>query len=117
MDSASNPPNEPRRAITDSPWFWLLLFAGMALLGLETLGPKYGRRQSQIERQHQGRQYTQLEAQQPHDAPPKIEYSTPDHTIVALGPLRVLTLVLVFVAAGGLWFDRKAARSPHTERP
>jgi hypothetical protein len=46
----------PRPPITDSPWFWAYLFSLAALLALAMIGPKYSRRQTQIERQFQGRQ-------------------------------------------------------------
>jgi hypothetical protein len=45
-----------RPPITDSPWFWAYLFSLAALLALALVGPKYSRRQSQIERQFEGRQ-------------------------------------------------------------
>lgn len=42
--------------ITDSPWFWVLLFSGMALGALVAMGPKYGGRQSRLELQYQARE-------------------------------------------------------------
>ena len=53
----SDPSPEPKREpITDSPWFWLSLFLGMAVLGVAVIGPKYARRQQALERREEGRE-------------------------------------------------------------
>ena len=58
---AAEKPDEPqlieRPPITDSPWFWLELFSGMALVGILVIGPKFVQRQGQIERRFEGRQH------------------------------------------------------------
>ncbi len=41
--------------MTDSPWFWGLLFSVMALVSLALIAPKYDRRQGQIEGRYLGR--------------------------------------------------------------
>ena len=41
--------------LTDSPWFWLLLFATAALAALSVIGPKHLWRQARIERMQHGR--------------------------------------------------------------
>lgn len=50
----------PFRA-TDSPWFWGMMFSGMALLGLGLIAPKEDVRQRQIERRFLGRQEAHVE--------------------------------------------------------
>jgi hypothetical protein len=45
---------DPRR-LTDSPWFWGLLFSLMGLTSLALISPKYDRRQGQIEGRYLGR--------------------------------------------------------------
>src|SRR5262245_54879706 len=51
MSSSSSRP-----LLTDSPWFWLLLFAGMALAALLVVSPKYARRQEGVERKFHARE-------------------------------------------------------------
>lgn len=50
----------PFRA-TDSPWFWGMMFSGMALVGLALIAPKEDVRQRQIERRFLGRQEAHVE--------------------------------------------------------
>ena len=54
-----NPQSEirnPQSGLTDSPWFWVLIFSAMALVALIAMGPKYGGRQSRMEVKYQARQ-------------------------------------------------------------
>jgi hypothetical protein len=46
----------PSHALTDSPWFWLLLFAGFGIGAMLAIGPKYSLRQGGIETRFQNRQ-------------------------------------------------------------
>jgi len=46
----------PRISLTDSPWFWIGLFAWAAILGLIAIGPKYAARQQGLERRQEGRE-------------------------------------------------------------
>ena len=55
-DSAA-PPKAP---LAESPWFWLALFAGMALFALVVIQGKYTRRQGRIDQRY----VDKLEAQQ-----------------------------------------------------
>lgn len=86
-----------RPPLTDSPWFWVCLFATAALLGLWLAGGKYGARQSQIERQYQARQ---LHGQSVKPAGEREELSTADDTLITLGPL--YAIVGVSLAASWL---------------
>lgn len=95
-----NSTSAPRRVLTDSPWYWLMWFSLIALVGLQAVGYKYGQRQAQIERQHQALQWAQLDRQAAETA--AIEYSTPERTIITLWPLRVLLLALLVVSTVGL---------------
>ena len=73
-----------RRPASDSPWFWAYLFGTAALLALAVIGPKYGQRQAQIERQFQGREWA---AQNEAGVTTEVEMSTSDETLISLRPL------------------------------
>ncbi len=49
------PPIEPARSITDSPWFWVILFGAAALVGLVAIAPKHAQRQARLERKNDTR--------------------------------------------------------------
>jgi len=53
-------PSPPFR-LTDSPWFWGLMFSVMALVGMGLIAPKYDIRQRQIEGRFLGRQNAAIE--------------------------------------------------------
>lgn len=53
----------PPGRLTDSPWFWSLLFSVMSLVGIGLIGPKYARRQAQIEGRFLGRERAAVERQ------------------------------------------------------
>jgi hypothetical protein len=40
----------PRPSLTENPWFWLMLFGGVGVLGVIAIGPKHAARQARIER-------------------------------------------------------------------
>jgi hypothetical protein len=42
--------------LSDSPWFWLLLFAVVGLAALAVIGPKHMRRQQRLVRMQQARE-------------------------------------------------------------
>jgi len=49
-------PNSSRPPLTDSPWFWVLLFAVAGLIALLTIAPQYRPRQRRIEMQYMARE-------------------------------------------------------------
>lgn len=49
------PSTQPYR-LTDSPWFWAIVFSLMALAGIGLIAPKFDVRQRQIEGRYLGRQ-------------------------------------------------------------
>lgn len=113
MEALGRPP------ITDSPWFWVMLFALMALGAIVAIGGKYGRRQAGIERQFQARQRI-VEQQvagnspaaasrttaQEHGSPPR-DFSQPGETLVPLWPLAAVLVLVALFAAGMLWRSRR----------
>ena len=116
--------------LTDSPWFWALLFSVVALGGMATLvfSGWYGKRQTRLERQYQARERVaekinaennpeaakrtgELEAQRP--------FATPGNNLITLWPLAVLLGIVAAVAAAMLYRGRarpglpqNAAESP-----
>jgi len=72
------------RSMIDSPWFWAYLFTTTALIGLALIGPKFAARQSQIEREFQGRQRA---AQNIQGQEPSGDLSTAEKTLISLRPL------------------------------
>jgi hypothetical protein len=97
----------PPRPITDSPWFWVCLFAAAALIGLALISSKYGKRQAQIEREFQGRQRA---AQNVQGQSPNVPLSTPDETMIPLWPL-VLALSALIPIAFFLLHRRQSTQS------
>ena len=47
---------DQRPPITDSPWFWLIVFSCSALAGLVAIAPKYSVRQAGVERKSAARE-------------------------------------------------------------
>jgi hypothetical protein len=98
-----------RAPITDSPWFWLLVFSSMALVALLAIGGKYGQRQARMERQYQARERVATGARGEQAAAVTEEgterrpYATPDATLIPIWPLKVVFAVLALVAAAMLF--------------
>lgn len=49
--------HEKTARLTDSAWFWVMLFSCVSLIGMQLLDWKYNQVQSRLERQFQGRQW------------------------------------------------------------
>jgi hypothetical protein len=93
-------------AAVDSPWFWLCLFSGVALLAVAAIGPKYAKRQAGIERKFQMREHV-AERRAAGDANPDDEvFTLPAETAATLWPI-VILLVVVFVASAGMLLRRR----------
>lgn len=82
--------------LTDSPWFWVLLFAAVGLLALATIHGQYGKRQAHLERQYQARERI---AEHAVGDSSRREYSTPAHTLIPVWPLAAVLIVVIVVAA------------------
>src|SRR5262245_23050233 len=56
MPAATDNSASGNLAITDSPWFWVMLFSAMGLVALAVTAPKYASRQGRLELQYQAHQ-------------------------------------------------------------
>jgi hypothetical protein len=93
--------------MTDSPWFWAYLFGTAALVALALMGPKYGSRQAQIEREFQGRQRA---AQNMGGQEPDVEMSSADRLLITLRPLFWGLAALTTVAWIVFWWTRRGTQ-------
>ena len=84
-----------RTSITDSPWYWVYLFATAGLIVLTLAGTKFSSRQTQIERAAQGRQRA---VQNVSGKEPVTPMSDVQHTQITLRPLYVVLGLLLIVA-------------------
>jgi hypothetical protein len=87
--------------ITDSPWFWVLLFSIVGLVALGGISGQYGKRQARLERQYQARE--RIRDDEIGDAavgdPARRDYSSPEKTLIPIWPLAVPLGGVVVVAA------------------
>ncbi|MBW3597225.1 MAG: hypothetical protein KY475_08115 [Planctomycetes bacterium] len=106
----------PRRPpLSDSPWFWVYLFATFALIVLTVMRPRVLERQAQLERKVQGRQRA---AEQAAGREPQTPLSTPSQTVIPLGPLFVLLGAAWIVSWIMLWRRRRGTpESPAPSSP
>ena len=96
-----------RAPITDSPWYWVLLFSVVGLGAMAAIHVKYGRRQANLERQYQARERVQDDATVD---PDRRDYSTPEATLIPIWPLAVVLGGVAAVAAAMLLRDRRRQR-------
>jgi hypothetical protein len=121
--------NAETPTLTDSPWFWVLMFSLVALLALGVIAGsgRYGRRQATLERQYQARQRVAEKLVErdhygnpvPVNKTPRIPrtqddvvplpYATPENTLLPLWPLAALLVMIA--AAAGLILRREYHRS------
>jgi len=117
------PSSTSRFRPTDSPWFWSLAFSIMALVGLGLIGPKYARRQGQLERRFQGRQESALERQRRAAGLPEVDLAAAarpaeriDAPIVPLWTLGLLAAAAAAGSGGLLALDWRRAVQPRIDR-
>jgi len=96
----------PRPPLTDSPWFWLYLFATAGLIGGALIQPKFNQRQAQIERQYQGRSRAE---QQKAGQEPTVEMSTPGQNEWNLRPLFAVLATGAVIGWFVFWLRRRRA--------
>jgi hypothetical protein len=104
--------SQANSGLTDSAWFWVLIFALMGLVALFAMHGKYSRRQANIERNYQARERVaeQVTAENNSQEPDRMdklevrhEFSTPDENLVPLWPLGVLLGLASGIASAMLY--------------
>ena len=93
--------------LAESIWFWIVCFSAAGLLALAAIGPKYDRRQAQIERQYQARGQVHRDVAEGHPLGEMadrdiVRYSTAGDTLILLRPLRIVLVVVILIAAVAL---------------
>ena len=125
MDAANDPagnsprdaPAEPASAkpaapVTDSPWFWAVLFLNAALIGLMLIGAKYRKREAMLERRYEIRRDSALRkaAGQPIVEQTGAEADPQAQDRPLLVPLEPLAAVLVAIDLVAIAFYRRSRR-------
>jgi len=123
MMATSDEPPSPGPAgfrPTDSPWFWGLMFSLMALVGIGLIGPKFAKRQGQLERRYLGRERAAVERSRravgldPQDLaatavePPPLTAAEPAERIVPLWTLATAAGAAAACSAAMLWREWRA---------
>lgn len=126
-DRQTNPQSEirnPKSSVTDSPWYWVLVFSLMALAALAAISGKYGRRQANIERQYQAReriaekqadQNNRTNAARIENQEARRPFATPDERLIPLWPLAILLGLVALVAAAMLYRASRAGPGPDSK--
>jgi hypothetical protein len=85
--------------VTDSPWYWVLIFALAALVGIFTIGPKFERRQEIVETKFHARERAQKRESLEQPAGQAGSSSErPWSRIFTLGPLVVVIVTIALFA-------------------
>lgn len=122
MSVSSSPPTA-RPPITDSPWFWLLLFSAAGIACLMLIAPKYWPRQRRLEMQYLAREEIlrrqaegeplAREAGQEGDAAPP----TTSDVIIPLWPLTGACVFVLLLSTGMLWRSRRLLPAAEPDSP
>jgi hypothetical protein len=121
---ADLPPTEPYR-LTDSPWFWGLMFAVMALAGIGLIAPKFDIRQRQVEGRYLGRDAAAQERARRSAGLEPVDLADSARDRAEAQPGRIVplwTLALGSAAAAAacgfmLWRERSGPPAPGFRRP
>ncbi len=109
---SSDASNSPK--LTDSPFFWLMVFSAMAMMAATVIGPKYAVRMARKERMMNANETiavareTGVRASEvDHDSPPVIPYTEADYLkSPQLGWVLGILATLMFVGAAGMHYSR-----------
>ena len=112
----------PSSALTASPWFWLLLFAGFGIGALLAIGPKYSLRQGGIETRFQNRQMARQwdgEVIESAEAIEAVRLPTAPgerSLLISLRPLFIAIGSMIAMALLGTWYAKSKAAPLQTDR-
>lgn len=109
----SEQPRQTRASVTESPWYWLYLFATAGLVALIVVGPKFLVRQQREEFNFRGRQQVMNEAAGS-DQETRPDSPSPDETRITLTPLYLILAALLIFAWVNLWWRHFRFRAPGT---
>ena len=101
---------QARPPLTDSPWFWVLAFSLTAIAALAAISGKYGRRQSNDERQYQAAERIaagETGSAASSESTGRRPYATPGDPLIPLWPLTLILATIALVAALMLWRSRR----------
>ncbi len=109
-----------RPPLTDSGWFWALMFSLMSLVAIAVIGPKWDWRQRQLEGRYLGREQAAAERQRRAEglAPVDLAETAADRDAVAPGrivPAWTLAMLAAAAAAGSaamLWREQRSGGRP-----
>jgi hypothetical protein len=91
--------------LSDTPWFWVYVFATSALAAILVIGPKYLQRQAQLEREYRARVVMRQTTEIPGT---RAATERPGDPFISLGPL--INLLGVIAGLFGLYAAREVWR-------
>jgi hypothetical protein len=97
----------PKPPLADSPLFWMLLFGLVALAALVVVGPRYARRQGQLQQKWEARERIARQAVEQSDAKssPAVQ-EAPAAGPPTLRPLFIAIALLLVIVPLVLWITR-----------
>jgi hypothetical protein len=93
---------EPPASVTESPWFWVMLFSLAGLAAVFTVGPKFERRETGIEQNFHARERVlgrEAFDKPSDDAAPQ---PAPWRPIFTLGPIAAILICIAVIAMVGV---------------
>jgi hypothetical protein len=111
---------DSRPPLTDSGWFWALLFAVMSIVGIGLIAPKWDWRQRQLESRYIGREQAAIERYRRSEglAPVDLAETAADREsvvperIVPAWTLPTLASAAALFSAVMLWRERQELKKP-----
>ena len=122
MSNSSRHSSDNVPSLTDSPWFWVMMFCAVGSGLLLVMSSKYAKRQGRLELQYQAHQEKarrQFEGEGPARDPGAEGNTAPPPTgelIIPLGPLLTVFGLLFIASAVQLWRTRRGFAHHPTDK-